>query len=301
MAPIDLKGIFPPIATPFIDGKLALEQLAANIARWAGSGIRGIVVMGSNGEAAALSEAEKRDLVQAAVESSPETLLVIAGTGCESTAETVRLTNDCAQRGARAALVIPPHFFASRMNDAALYAHYRQVADAATIPIILYNVPKFVHLTLSPDLVSRLSAYPNIVGIKDSSGDVSLMGEYIRRAAADFSVLVGTAGALFGGLALGCPGGILALANVAPKACVEILTRTRSGDYAAARSLQLKMLPVDKAVTAVYGVAGLKAALDLTGYFGGAVRPPLLPLEAHEKKALERILREAGVIHEDKG
>lgn len=301
MRPIDLEGIFPPIATPFTGEAPAFDKLEANIARWSGTGIRGIVVLGSNGEAVFLSESEKRDLVQAAVSASPENFFVIAGTGCESTGETVRLTNDCARLGATAALVLPPHFFASRMNDAALYAHYRQVADAAQIPLILYNVPKFVHLTLSPDLVSRLSAHPNIIGIKDSSGDVSLLGEYIRRADKDFAVLVGTAGALFAGIALGCTGGILALANVAPEACVKIFAATRSGNDEGARSLQIRMLPVDKAVTAVYGVAGLKAALDLTGYFGGPVRPPLLPLDDREKNALEGILKEAGLVHEDKG
>jgi len=298
VALLDLKGIFPPIATPFIDGKVAREKLESNIIRWSTTGIRGLVVLGSNGEAAYLSESEKRDLVRAAASALPEGLLLIAGTGCESTTETLRLTNDCARLGARAALVLPPHFFAGNMTEKALEAHYQTVADKADIPIILYNVPKFVHLTLSPDLVARLSDHPNIHGIKDSSGDVSLLGAYLSRTDPDFRVLVGTAGALFGGLILGCPGGILALANIAPEVCVQILTSTRDGDYENAKSLQLAMIPVDKAVTAVYGVAGLKAALDLTGYFGGEVRSPLLPLDTAQKKALAAVLREARLIHE---
>jgi 4-hydroxy-2-oxoglutarate aldolase len=299
MNSLDLRGIFPPIASPFIDGKLALEKLESNITRWSKTGIKGIVVLGSNGEAAYLSESEKRELMQAAVSVSPKNILVIAGTGCESTSETIRLTNDCARLGAKAALVIPPHFFGAKMNDKALYSHYRKTADEAAIPLLLYNVPKFVHLVLTPDLVFRLSEHPNIIGIKDSSGDVSLIGEYLRRSAEGFNVLVGTAGALFGGLSLGCPGGILALANIAPEECVRILERTQAGDYEAARSLQIRMISVDKAVTAIFGVAGLKAALDLLGYFGGEVRSPLMPLEEDEKKKIAAILMEAGLTHED--
>ncbi len=299
MASIDLRGIFPPIATPFVDGEVAFEKLESNIVRWAGTGIRGIVVLGSNGEAAYLSEQEKRDLVRAAVSASPKNLFVIAGTGCESTAETIRLTNECAAEGAKAALVIPPHFFAAKMSEEALFVHYRRVAEASEIPILLYNVPKFVHLTLTPNLVTRLCEHPNIVGIKDSSGDVSLLGEYLRRTHGGFQVLVGTAGALFGGLTLGCPGGILALANVAPESCIRILEGVTAGDFETARALQIKMIPVDKAVTAIYGVAGLKAALDLVGYFGGEVRPPLLPLSKTQRKEMASFLIEAGLIHEE--
>ncbi len=294
---LELTGIFPPVATPMIRGKPALEKLASNIARWSKTGIKGFVVLGSNGEAPLLSHAEKHDLVRTAAQASPKDLLVIAGTGCESTQKTLRLTNACARWGARAALVIPPHFFTGRMTERALFAHYRTLADGADIPILLYNVPKFVHLSLTPDLVSRLSEHPNIIGIKDSSGDVRLMGEYLRRTREGFQVLVGSGSVLFSGLALGCPGGIVALANVAPEACVAIFESTRAGDYEAARALQIRMIPVDKAVTTIYGVAGLKAALDMRGYFGGEVRPPLLPVTETEKRAVASILKEAGLIH----
>ncbi len=296
MAPVDLHGIFPPIATPFLDGKVAYDQLAANVEKWGRTGIHGFVVLGSNGEFVYLSEEEKRRVVETVARSAPAGELVIAGTGCESTEETLRLTRDCAERGAQAALVITPHFFGGRMSDAALARHYTSVADHSPIPIILYNVPKFTHLSLTASQVARLAEHPNIIGIKDSAGNVAQLGEYLNHVPDDFSVLVGTAGVLFAGLSLGCAGGILALANIAPAPCVRIFQRVRQGRFAEARNLQLEMIPVNKAITATYGVAGLKAALDLLGYFGGDPRLPLLPLNDPEKSEIRNILRHARLL-----
>ncbi len=223
-------------------------------------------------------------------------MTVIAGTGCESTGQTIELTCDCAEAGAHAALVISPHYYHGKMNNEALALYYTDVADDSPIPILLYNVSKFTHINLDADLVAELSKHPNIAGIKDSSGNVAQLGEYLNLAAPDFQVLVGTAGALFGALALGCVGGVLACANVAPQGCVEILEFLRAGEYQAARDLQLKLLPVNKAVTATYGIAGLKAALDLLGYFGGEPRRPLLPLSEKEWLEIREILKKADLL-----
>jgi 4-hydroxy-2-oxoglutarate aldolase len=179
------------------------------------------------------------------------------------------------------------------MGEAALVKHYSEVADHSPIPILVYNVPKFTHINLAAGLVARLSEHPNIVGIKDSSGNVIQLGELLNAVTQDFDVMVGTAGVLFGGLTLGCAGGVLALSNVAPAHCVKIYNLVIKSDFEAARELQLKMLPVNQALTAVYGVPGLKAAMDMLGYFGGDPRLPLLPSSQQEKSEIKAILKKA--------
>jgi 4-hydroxy-2-oxoglutarate aldolase len=297
MAKIDLHGVFPPITTPFIDGKVAYDKLACNVEKWSRTGLKGFVVLGSNGEYVYLSEEEKRTVVDTVVQSATEEMLIIAGTGCESTAETIRLTEDCARLGAHAALVVTPHYYAGRMREAALMKHFSKLADHSPIPILLYNVPQFTHINMAADFVARLSEHPNIIGLKDSSGNVIQLGEILNGVAKDFNVLVGTAGVLFSGLTLGCVGGISALANVAPEACVKIFDLVKAGDLDAARELQLKMIPVNQAVTVVYGVPGLKAALDMRGYFGGDPRLPLLPSSEQERSEMEAILKKADLLN----
>jgi 4-hydroxy-2-oxoglutarate aldolase len=297
MAKLNLRGVFPPIATPFINGKVAYDKLASNVEKWSLTGLKGLVVLGSNGEYVYLSEEEKRTVVDSVVQSATKEMLIIAGTGCESTGETLRLTEDCARLGAHAALVVTPHYYAGRMDEAALMKHFSELADHSPIPILLYNVPKFTHINMAAEFVARLSEHPNIVGLKDSSGNVIQLQEILNGVAKDFSVLVGTAGVLFSGLTIGCVGAISALANVAPEACLKIFDQVKAGDLEAARKLQLKMIPVNQAVTAVYGVPGLKVAMDMLGYFGGDPRLPLQPASEKEKSEIEAILKKAGLMN----
>jgi len=296
MHKINLHGIFPPITTPFENGKVAFDKLGANLEKLSKTGIAGIVVLGSNGEYVYLSEKEKRDVIEAVVRAVPDNMPVIAGTACESAAETIRLTCDSAELGARAALLTPPHYYGGKMTDEALARFYSVVADNIPIPALLYNVPKFTHLNLTAGLVSRLSKHPNIVGIKDSSGNVNLLGQYLNNSESNFNVLVGTAGVLFSGLALGCVGGIVALANVAPEACVKIHALVDQGNFEEARRLQLQMLPVNNAVTVTYGINGLKAAMDMLDYFGGDPRLPLLPATKKERIEVREILVQAALL-----
>jgi 4-hydroxy-2-oxoglutarate aldolase len=296
MSQIDLNGIFPPIPTPFAGDAIAYDKLASNIDKWAQTGLSGLVVMGSNGEYVYLSAEEKRELVRRVVELTPDPMLVIAGTGCESTKETVALTRHCADCGAHAALVVTPHYYSGRMSEAAMMAYFTAVADQSPIPILLYNVPKFTHVNLSCKLVAQLSRHPNIVGIKDSTGNVIQLGEFANHVDPNFKLMVGTAGALYGGLALGCAGGVLALANVAPEICVRIHEAVKAGNYEDAKQLQLRMIPVNQAITANYGVPGLKAAMDMLGYFGGDPRLPLLPSSETEKSEIREILAKAGLL-----
>jgi len=296
MANLDLHGVFPPISTPFINGKVAYDKLASNVEKWSLTGLKGFVVLGSNGEYVYLSEEEKRTVVDTVVESATKEMLIIAGTGCESTAETLRLTEDCARIGVHAALVVTPHYYAGRMREAALMKHFSELADHSPIPILLYNVPKFTHINMAADFVIRISEHPNIIGLKDSSGNIIQLAEILNGISKDFNVLVGTAGVLFSGLTIGCVGGISALANVAPEACVKIFDLVKAGDLDAARELQLKMIPVNQAVTAIYGVPGLKAAMDMRGYFGGDPRLPLLPSSEQERSEIEEILKKADLL-----
>jgi 4-hydroxy-2-oxoglutarate aldolase len=296
MATVDLNGIFPPISTPFVNGKIAYEKLESNIEKWSETGLKGFVVLGSNGEYVYLSGQEKRDVVEAVVQSSPADMLIIVGSGCESTEETLRLTEDCAKMGAHAALVITPFYYGGKMTEAALINHYTVVADGSPIPIVLYSVPKFTHISLTAGIVSLLSKHPNIIGIKDSSGDVNLLGEFLNNVDEAFHVLVGAAGVLYGALTIGCSGGIVALANVAPENCVEIFELVKEGKLEKAKELQLRMIPVNKAVTSTYGISGLKAAMDMLGYFGGDPRLPLLPLSEVEKSEIKEILDRAELL-----
>jgi 4-hydroxy-2-oxoglutarate aldolase len=297
MAKIDLHGIFPPITTPFINGRVAYDKLASNVEKWNRTGLKGFVVLGSNGEYVYLSEEEKRRVVESVVQSAADEMLVIAGTGCESTAETLRLTEDCAKLGAHAALVVTPQYYAGRIGENALMTHFSELADRSPIPILLYNVPKFTHINLAADIVARLSEHPNIVGIKDSAANVIQLAEMLNGVAKGFNVMVGTAGVLFSALTIGCAGGVCALANVAPEECVKIFDLVEAGDLHAARSLQLRMIPVNQAVTAVYGVPGLKTAMDMRGYFGGDPRLPLLPSSAGERSEIEAILKKADLLN----
>jgi 4-hydroxy-2-oxoglutarate aldolase len=292
-----LRGVFPPVPTPFdAAGQIDPPALVANIERWNEHGLAGYLLLGSNGEAAYLSDEEKLELLAAARSAIPRDKLLIAGTGCESTAQTVALTRAAAEAGADLALVVTPHYYAGKMTPEALVAHFHDVADNSSIPVLLYNVPKFTGVNMDPDTIARAGEHPNIVGMKDSSADIAKLGDVLRSAGPDFRVLCGSASVYFAALALGASGGILALANVAPRQSVELHELAVTDRWAEARRLQLRMLPVNAAVTSRFGVAGLKAALDMLGYRGGRCRPPLLDLGASDRQIMRDVLAEAGVL-----
>ena len=294
---ISLRGVFPPIPTPFDgEGRVNLAALAENLQRWNECGLAGYVVLGSNGEPVYVNEEEKVRVWQSARAVIPADKLMIAGTGCESTEHTIQLTRVAAEAGADAALVVTPHYFSAQMTRASLLRHYRALADSSPIPVLLYNVPKFTNVDMDAATVAEGSHHPNIVGIKDSSGNVAKLGDLVRLVSPGFQVLVGTGAVFFAGLALGAVGGVLALANVAPRECVEMMRLYEGGQWEEAAELQRRLLPVNAAVTARFGIPGLKAALDLLGYYGGPVRSPLLDLGAAEKETVRGILAEAGLL-----
>ena len=297
-----VRGVLPPIPTPFdTGGQVAYGALRENLQRWNAYNLAGYVVLGSNGEAAYLERAEKVRLLEAAREAIPAGKLLIAGTGCESTAATIELTRQAAEVGADAALVITPNFYDAKMSPDALIGHFSAVADASPVPVLLYNVPKFTHVDMSAATIARAVPHPNIVGIKDSGGNITKLADTVRLAQdaageRGFDVLAGSAGFLFAALAVGAVGGVVALANVAPQQCVDIYSLFGEGRWDEAAALQRRMVPVNTAITATYGVAGLKAALDMLGFYGGPVRAPLLHLGKEGCQALQQILAAGGLL-----
>ncbi len=293
-----LAGVFPPVPTPFDrSGLVAPDKLAYNLTRLAETGLRGFIILGSNGEYVYLDEDEKLALIQAARAAIPAGKLFVAGTGAESTRAALRLTLAAAQAGADAAIVITPAYYKPAMTAEALIRHFTTLADAAPIPIILYNMPAYTGVDLAAETVMALAAHPNIIGLKESSANVVKIGEIASGVLArslDFAVLAGSASFLQAAVSVGAAGGILASANVAPSLCLEIYEAARSGSNQA-MSLQHRILPLNAAVTTRFGVAGLKYAMERQNLYGGPVRPPLLPLETTAQNQIEQIL--AGLEH----
>lgn len=291
-ARLNLSGVFPPLTTPFAaDGSVDLKALAANIEKYNQTRLAGYVVVGSTGESVYLREAEKLQVFEAARAAAAPEKILIAGTGCESTAETLELTRRTAGLGYHAALVRTPAYFKSQMTEAALERHYRAVADASPIPVLVYSVPQFTGLGVSAALVVRLAAHANIVGVKESSGDVRLIEEIARQAPVEFTALAGSASAFYAALGAGARGAVLAVACALPEMCVELYEAWRRGEQARAQAVQQRLLEPTAAVTTRFGIAGLKFALELRGYAGGPARPPLLPLEDAAKAEITRIFR----------
>lgn len=216
--------------------------------------------------------------------------MILAGTGMESTRETICLTNKAAELGAHAALILTPFYYGGKMNDEALISYFTQVADNISIPLLIYNVTKFTHVNISANAVKILSRHSNIIGMKDSSGDIPQLVNFKSVIPKDFNLMVGTASAWYPALTLGIKAAIMALANCSPNECVQVQKYFENGNVDKARDLYLRLFPVNTAVTATYGVAGLKYACDLLGYEGGYVRSPLLPLKAEEKSKIKDIL-----------
>jgi 4-hydroxy-2-oxoglutarate aldolase len=285
-------GIFPPITTPFdgVTGEIATPRFRDNIARLLAAGVNGIVVTGSTGESAMLDADEQRELVATARGVMTDGAWLIAGTGGESTRETIALTRAAADEGADAVLVRPPSYYAAGTTPASLLAHFVAVADASPVPVLIYNIPKYTHLALSPGLLEQLAGHRRVVGVKDSSGDPKSVAAY-RSAVPHWSVLVGGASLLFTALELGCQGGIIGVACYAPALCVQLLREFTNGDRAAAGALQERITPLDKEIVGKLGPAGVKAAMDAVGLYGGPVRAPLAPLTDADRERVSALVR----------
>ncbi len=274
-----LSGVFAPIPTPFADdSEIDLAAWRDNVDRWMGTGLHGLVVLGSNGEAPLVDDDEADRLIAAARARIPVERVLIAGTGRQSTRSAISASRRAADAGADAVLVQTPSYYKGQMTTAAFIRHYSTVADASPVPVLLYNFSALTGVTLSVEAAAALAIHENIVGLKESGPDMSYVGDLVALAPDGFSVLVGSAPTFFTSLALGAHGGVLALACVAPAACLQIYELVRTGRHDEARELQRDVTPLAKLVTSSHGVPGLKAALSLIGYVGGRPRPPLLPV-----------------------
>lgn len=288
-----LRGIVPPLVTPFdADGRVDLAAFEANLEAYAAADLGGYLVLGSNGEAASLEEAEKLQLVRAARRRANGRFL-LAGTGLEATAATIALTAKAADAGADAVLVLTPHYYKAQMTVDALRRHFEAVADASPVPIYLYSVPVFTGLPFPAALAAALSEHPNVAGMKESGGDLGLLARILGTVPASFAVACGSALVLYPALCLGAVAGILAVACCAPDATAAVYRAFAAGDHERARRLQLALTPLAVAVTSTHGVPGLKLAMDMAGLRGGAPRPPLQPAPASARDELSRLLAQA--------
>jgi len=294
---LNLRGVIAPVVTTFGNrgDTLDLDAFATNLRAYAAAGLSGIVVCGSTGEAALLDEQERRSLIEQCRREIPSDMLLIVGTGAESTKLCVERCRVANEHGAHAVLVVAPHYYSSAMTPAALEAHYRRVADESPLPLLLYNIPKYMHFALEPDLIARLSTHENIVGMKDSAGDLTKLAGYVQSQGDQFTVLTGHGGTFAQALELGVRGGILAISLFAAELTLDIYDSHKAGDRAASADSQKAATPLAAEIVGRMGVAGVKAAMDRVGLAGGPVRSPLVPLGIEDEARVDALLRDARV------
>jgi 4-hydroxy-2-oxoglutarate aldolase len=288
---MNLAGVFAPVPTPFTDVDCVdTARLRAALLRWVTRPLTGFVVLGSNGEAVLMDDYECDQVVVAAREAVPRDRGFIVGTGRESTQGAIKASKRAAEHGADAVLVRTPGFFKYQMTNDGFVSHYTAVADASPVPVLLYNFTALTGVNLLPAAVERLAPHPNIIGMKESGGDVAQIMDLVSGTPGDFRVLAGSAATFYPMLCVGATGGILALGCALPEPCMRLFELTRAGRHDEALALQRQLVPVARLLGSTHGVPGLKAALNLLGYDVGVPRPPLAPLAASALPALRDAL-----------
>jgi 4-hydroxy-2-oxoglutarate aldolase len=293
-----LSGVFLPVTTPFdpVTGEIAPVSFRDNLRRWVEEPIDGIVLFGSTGEGALLDEDEKVRLTGFAREVVPPGIALVAGASAESTRATIRQCRELAAAGAEYMLSHAPWYFGPYLPVAALLDHYRAVADASPVPVIVYHMPKYTKVVIDPGLMGELLRHPNIAGMKDSSGEVKRFADYTDASPAGKALFVGNGTLLYTALELGGAGGVLAVADFAPAECAEIVAAFREGDTARAGRVQERMSTAHRSIVGTWGAVGVKAALDQLGWSGGPPRPPLRPLGEADQRKLAGVLRDTGLL-----
>lgn len=292
-------GLLLPITTPFsISGDVDFASLRSNLQAWKTTGVSGCVALGSTGERAHLDEAECLQVIETVRAEVPDRLTFIVGAGQHSTLKTIAEIRASAQAGADAVLVLTPHYYRPSMTAEVLVDHYRAVADASPVPVILYSMPALTGIKIAPETVARLSQHENIIGIKDSSNDLEEFRLTMKMCPPEFAVMTGNGTVLCDALVAGARAAILAVGCVVPELCVEIINAINNHEVEHAAALQEKLTPLAAAVTTKYGIGGLKAALDMNGYRGGVVRPPLRMPDDRAREEIASLLNEAQAIFE---
>ena len=295
-----LRAILLPVSTPFTPTDRAdVSGFCSNLEKWNKTGVAGCVALGSTGERVHLSDRECLEVIETARACVPSELAFIVGAGQQSTRATIDEVKQFAQAGADAVLVITPHFYRVDMTQAALTKHYLTVADASPVPVLLYSVPHLTNVTIAPETVARLSEHQDIIGVKDSSGDILALAEMVRLAPNDFAVLTGNGAALYPALCVGATGGILAIGCIAPDLAVAIYDAYQAGEHDRAREMQQTLTTLTRGILVRYGIGGLKAALDMLGYAGGHVREPLQDASDEARNEIAKVLRETGLLEEE--
>jgi len=290
----NVSGIFAPITTPFINDELSIEHLRENMLRYKETPLHGFFVLGSNGENKSLSDDEKLRILEVVIQEKAEHQLVMAGTAFESTGRTIAFSKRAAELGADFVSVITPSYFKKRLTDAAVAGYYLDVAEELSIPLLVYNAPGFTGMTVSFKVIGQISRHPNIIGMKDTSP--GNMSGYLDACDEDFQVLSGTVSTLFPAMILGASGGVVSLANAFPRPCCELFERFKAGDMEGARGLHYKLFRLNRSVSGSFGVAGVKYAMEVGGYFGGNPRLPLLPLKDTDRRLIKDAINEAGLL-----
>jgi len=293
----DLTGVFVPVTTPFRGDDVATERFVDNIRTWNATPLAGYVVLGSTGEFPLLSDAERDRVLVAAREAIPREKTFLAGTGADSTRQTIVRTKRAAEIGADVAIVVTPHYFTREFGHAAAQVrHYLAVADASPIPVMIYNFPRNTGINLEASTVARIAAHPNVCGIKDSSGLIPQCAQTIDQTPKTFHVLTGSATGLLPALAIGASGGVLALALIAAREFCDVFALARQGRWDEARGIAQRMAVAERGVSGQYGIGGLKAALDLQGLFGGPCRAPLPTPDGDAIEDIKEVLATAGLL-----
>jgi 4-hydroxy-2-oxoglutarate aldolase len=291
-----LEGIHVALTTPFKGDEVSASRLKENVLKLNRTAVAGYLVLGSTGESVSLTDAESLELVEAVLEAASPDKKVLVGTARESTKGTIDFTASLPAQGIAAVLVRPPSYFKSKMTREALRAHYLAVADASRYPVLVYNMPQNTGISLEPRLVIDLASHRNIAGLKESSGSLSFLAEVVREVPEGFHYFLGSGHVVYPGLEMGACGAILAVANAAPEIAAEILRLFKAGKKDQARKLQLDLVPLNKLLVEVSGIAGLKHAQDLRGYYGGPTRLPLLPVDQSAKREIALLLRKLGLL-----
>jgi dihydrodipicolinate synthase/N-acetylneuraminate lyase len=290
-----LSGVFAPVTTPFgPDGAADAGRLAAQIEIYARTGLAGFVLFGTSGEGPLLDPDEEAPLLAAARRATPSDRRLIVQVGRESVPASRAAARRAVEAGADALLCLPPRYYA--LDDEVIAEFYRAVAEPLDVPLLAYHIPQRSKVDLPAELIVGLAREGVLQGIKDSAGDLALQARLRREADPAFSLLDGKATVVAESLALGADGAILAVADAAPEAVCELFASHEAGDGGAARVIQERIRPLAECVGPRFGVAGIKAALDLRGWPGGGpLRAPLKTLDPGGRQEVAAALEEAGI------
>jgi 4-hydroxy-2-oxoglutarate aldolase len=288
-----LSGIIAPVTTPFVDDEVSIVHLKDNISRYCKTPISGFFLLGSNGEGKSLTEREKLEILETVLKINANRKFIIAGTAHESTKITIKFSREVAAMGVDYISLLPPYYWKRQITDEVLIQYFESTAESVDVPVLIYNAPAFTGVTISGKVIERVSYHPNIVGVKDSG--VGNASDYVIHRSDTFRVFSGTINHLMPSLVLGADGGVVSLANAFPNICCDLFEKTKVGDIQGAREIHFRLVRLNRFISGMYGVRGVKYAMELAGYFGGFPRLPLLPLTNEDKVNIQKAIQDAGL------